>query len=68
MFYSTIDTRTARAIAELVNARLGRRPTPDGPRPGGESTARRDERTEDAGVLRAPGRRRRTTDRSRNRP
>lgn len=22
MFYSTIDTRTARAIAELVNARL----------------------------------------------
>ena len=55
MFYSTIDTRTARAIAELVNTRLGRRPTADGPRPGRESTARRDERTEDAGGPAHPG-------------
>ena len=55
MFYSTIDTRTARAIAELVNTRLGRRPTADGPRPGGESTARRDERIEDAGGPARPG-------------
>ena len=47
--------RDARAIAELVNARLGRRPTADGPRPGGESTARRDERIEDAGGPARPG-------------
>ena len=55
MLLSPIDANTARAIAELVNARLGRRPTADGPRPGGESTAQRDERTEDAGGPARPG-------------
>ena len=55
MLLSPIDANPARAIAELVNARLGRRPTADGPRPGRESTARRDERTEDAGGPAHPG-------------
>ena len=39
MFYSTIDTRTARAIAELVNARISRRPTTDSTEPGEGRTA-----------------------------